>query len=312
MSRRRRSWPAVALAVVVTFVALAGTVVALTGREPPTATEQAREVASTLRCPTCVGEHVADSTSPVAESMRLVVAEQLEAGRSPDQVRAWFADAYGDEVLLEPPRRGVGWALWVVPLVVVAAAAAWFARRRSRPALGTAAVVAAVAALGVWWLAPGLLGGSTGAPPGDAREAGAGGPGSTVDAAASSGVAVLRDAVADQPGRVELRTALARELDEAGRPDDALAQWAAAVRLRPLDPDVRYRHAFALARTGAPGQAMPVLEETLAIDADHAPTLLLLGSLLEESAPERSAALLERYRKSLADADGRADGEEKP
>ncbi|MDR7381040.1 cytochrome c-type biogenesis protein CcmH [Promicromonospora iranensis] len=294
MTRRRPGAVAV-LAAVVALVAVAGAVFAVAGQEPPTPREQTRAVASTLRCPSCVGEHVADSTSPVAESMRLVVAEQLDAGRSPDQVRAWFADAYGDDVLLEPPRRGPGWALWVVPLVVVGAASLWFARRRGRPALGTTAVVVGVTLLGVWWLAPGALTG-----PDDAARAGTDDTtNSTADGTASPprvAVTVLEDAAADQPGRVELRAALARQLEKAGRTDDSVAQWAAAVRLRPMDPDLRYRHAFALVRTGASGEAVSVLDGTLTVDPDHAPTLLLLGSVLEESDPERSAELRERYR----------------
>ncbi|GAA4725058.1 Cytochrome c-type biogenesis protein CcmH/NrfF [Promicromonospora umidemergens] len=306
MSRRRRSWSVAVLTVVLALVAVTGTVVALTGREPPTATEQTRAVASTLRCPSCLGEHVADSTSPVAESMRLVVAEQLAAGRSPDQVRAWFADAYGDEVLLEPPRRGAGWTLWVVPLVVVGAAAVWFARRRSRRALGTTATAIGVALLGAWWLAPGLLPASTGASAAGSSPTSASPTGTTTERTGTA-VSVLQDAVADQPGRVELRAALAHQLDEAGRTDAAVPHWAAAVRLRPMDSDLRYRYAFALTRTGSPGQAVPVLEETLAIDAHHAPTLLLLGSSIEESDPERSAALLVRYRATRAE-----DPEEQP
>lgn len=297
MSRRRRSWSVVALAVVLGLVAAAGTVVALTGREPPTATERVRAVASSLRCPTCLGEHIADSTSPVAESMRLVVAEQLDAGRSPDQVRAWFADAYGDEVLLEPPRRGAAWALWVVPLAVIGVAAVWFARRRGLHTLGTTAAVVGVATLGVWWLAPGLLPASTGAAPTAAVPSDADG----ADRAGAA-VSVLRDAAAEQPGRVELRTALARRLEEAGRTDAAVPHWATAVRLRPMDTDLRYRYAFALARTGATDQAVLVLEQTLAIDAHHPPSLLLLGSSIEESDPGRSAALLERYRATRAGA----------
>ncbi|MEU4362629.1 cytochrome c-type biogenesis protein CcmH [Promicromonospora sp. NPDC023987] len=298
MSRRRRSWSVAVLAVVLVLVAAAGAVVALTDREPPTATERVRAVASSLRCPSCLGEHVADSTSPVAESMRLVVAEQLDAGRSPDQVRAWFADAYGDEVLLEPPRRGAAWALWVVPLVVVGAAAVWFARRRGRHTLGTTAAVVGVAMLGIWWLAPGLLPTSTGgaltaAVPSDAGDGDR----------AGSAVSVLRDAAEEQPGRVELRTALARQLEEAGRTDAAVPHWATAVRLRPMDADLRYRYAFALARTGEPDRAVPVLEQTLAIDAHHPPSLLLLGSSIEESDPERSAALLERYRAARGGAE---------
>lgn len=308
MSGRLRAWSVAALALVLTLVAVGGTVVALTGRTAPTLAEQVWEVASTLRCPSCLGEHVADSTSPVAESMRLVVAEQLDAGRSPDQVRAWFADAYGDEVLLEPPRRGAGWALWVVPLVVVGAATAWFVRRRSGHVLGTTAAVVGVVLLGAWWLAPGLVPASpaatsTGAAPATGAWAD---PDGVAGDRADAAVAVLRDAVARQPGRVELRSALAHRLDEAGCAEAALPHWAAAVRLRPMDADLRYRQAFALVRTGSPHEAVPLLEETLALDAHHAPTLLLLGSTLEESDPERSAALLERYRAA------RADTEEEP
>ncbi|MGI5187224.1 cytochrome c-type biogenesis protein CcmH [Promicromonospora sp. CA-289599] len=287
MNRSRRPWAAVVLAVVIALVAAAGTVVALTGREPPTPSEQTRAVASTLRCPSCLGEHVADSTSPVAESMRLVVAEQLEAGRSPDQIRAWFAKAYGDDVLLEPPRRGLGWALWVVPLVVVGVAALWFSRPRRRHAVGTSAAVVGVAVLGIWWLAPAAL-----PSPSDAVRAEANG----AQERAGTAVAVLEQAAAEQPGRVELRASLARQLEKAGRTDEAVGHWAAAVRLRPMDAHLRYRRAFALVRAGSPGEAIPVLEETLAADPRHAPSLLLLGSVLQESDPDRSAELLERYR----------------
>ncbi|MFD2795804.1 cytochrome c-type biogenesis protein CcmH [Promicromonospora vindobonensis] len=306
MSRRRRPWAVAVLAAVVALVAVTGTVVALTGREPPTPSEQTRAVASTLRCPSCVGEHVADSTSPVAESMRLVVAEQLDAGRSPDQVRAWFADAYGDDVLLEPPRRGPGWALWVAPLVVVGTAALWFARRRGLPAVGTTAAAVGVAVLGVWWLAPGVL-----PAPGDTARAETNGAASGAAGGTDIAVAVLEDAAADQPGRVELRAALARQLEKAGRTDEAVPEWAAAVRLRPMDPDLRYRHAFALVRTGSSGQAVPVLDGTLAVDAHHAPTLLLLGSVLEASDPGRSVELLERYR-AASDGGGKKPTAEKP
>ncbi|MBO0609033.1 cytochrome c-type biogenesis protein CcmH [Myceligenerans salitolerans] len=298
MTTPRRPRPAVLLGQLAAMIAVAGLIVALVGAEPATQAQQVREVASTLRCPTCVGEHVADSTSPVAQSMRLVVAEQLQAGRSPDQVRAWFADAYGDDVLLEPPRRGLGWTLWAVPLVVVAAAATAFARRHRGPArrlrrtLGAAAATVGVAALGVWWLAPGLL-------PGPGGQAGAASTGADTPDGAT---VVLERAVEDQPGRVELRTALAHRLDDTGQEAAAVPQWAAAVRLRPLDADLRYRYAFALTRTGSTPQAVPILEETLTIDARHAPSLLLLGSVIEKSDPDRSAALLERYRALRADA----------
>lgn len=79
----------------------------------------ATSVTKTLRCPTCQGVSIADSPAPVAAGMRKVVEEQAVSGRSPDEIRAYFVDRYGDWVLLAPPRRGVTWLLWVFPLTIL-------------------------------------------------------------------------------------------------------------------------------------------------------------------------------------------------
>ncbi len=95
-----------------------------------------RAVAAGLRCPSCTGESVADSQSDLARQMRTVVTDQLRAGRSPDEVRAWFADRYGDGVLLDPPRRGPGWVLLLLPAVVVGGIAAVVVRGGAGRRLG--------------------------------------------------------------------------------------------------------------------------------------------------------------------------------
>jgi cytochrome c-type biogenesis protein CcmH len=83
------------------------------GRADPAAT--AREVAAGLRCPTCAGESAADSAAPAARAMRAVIAERVAAGESPDQIHSYFVDRYGEWILLDPPRQGVGWLLVVLP-----------------------------------------------------------------------------------------------------------------------------------------------------------------------------------------------------
>lgn len=97
--------------------------------------EQVRAIASELRCVVCQNLSVADSPAEMAVQMRGIVREQLEAGRTPDQVRAYFVSRYGEWVLLAPTARGFSVTLWVLPFAVLLAGlafAAWFLRRWSR------------------------------------------------------------------------------------------------------------------------------------------------------------------------------------
>ena len=99
--------------------------------------ERVRAIASRLRCPVCQNESVADSPSELAAQMRALIRTKLEQGESPEAIVAYFASRYGEWILLDPPRQGLGWVLWTAPaviLVVGLAAAVRFIRRRVRPA----------------------------------------------------------------------------------------------------------------------------------------------------------------------------------
>lgn len=79
------------------------------------------EVASGLRCPVCQGVSVEDSPTELARQMRAVVREQLAAGRSPDQVRGYFVDKYGEWILLAPQASGFNLLIYVLPWLAVLA-----------------------------------------------------------------------------------------------------------------------------------------------------------------------------------------------
>jgi cytochrome c-type biogenesis protein CcmH len=83
-----------------------------------------REVASQLRCPVCQGESIEASPSTLAQEMRTLVRQQLAAGRTPDEVKAYFVSKYGEWILLEPRAAGVTAAVYVLPLVMLAVGAA--------------------------------------------------------------------------------------------------------------------------------------------------------------------------------------------
>jgi cytochrome c-type biogenesis protein CcmH len=75
-----------------------------------------------LKCQQCVGESVADSQSPSAVQFREEIADQMAQGRTDDEILNFFADRYGQEVLLTPPSSGLGGLVWIIPVVAVAAA----------------------------------------------------------------------------------------------------------------------------------------------------------------------------------------------
>jgi len=137
------------------LVALAGLGL-MRALEGPRATPEAQvaTIGAGLRCPTCQGLSVADSPSKVATSMREIIAEQLAAGRSPEEVRDYFVARYGDWILLSPPTDGFGWLVWLLPVAgVVGGLGAAFAaagRRRRHPALSGEALEQARAAAESW------------------------------------------------------------------------------------------------------------------------------------------------------------------
>ena len=81
--------------------------------------EQTRSIAKELQCPVCNGSTVADSPSDLAGQMRVVIRQKVEAGESRDQIVQYFVDRYGDSILVEPPRRGIGLVVWLAPVIIL-------------------------------------------------------------------------------------------------------------------------------------------------------------------------------------------------
>lgn len=77
------------------------------------------ELTKTLRCVTCPNQSIADSTAPVAVSMRKEVLKQLSEQKSKGEIKAFFIEHYGESVVYEPPMGAQTVVLWFAPLVVV-------------------------------------------------------------------------------------------------------------------------------------------------------------------------------------------------
>jgi cytochrome c-type biogenesis protein CcmH len=76
-------------------------------------------VAGELRCPVCQGVSIQESPSELARQMRAVVRDQLRAGKTPNEVKAYFVSKYGEWILLEPKARGFNLIVYAVPAAVI-------------------------------------------------------------------------------------------------------------------------------------------------------------------------------------------------
>ena len=113
MSRLRWAW--VAMAVVVVGALAVGTL----GQDDPTDAERARNLAATIRCPSCNSQSAASSDTPSSQAVRELIAERIEAGDSDEEIRDFVASRYGREILLEPSSSGVSALVWALPVVLV-------------------------------------------------------------------------------------------------------------------------------------------------------------------------------------------------
>ncbi len=94
----------------------------------------AQELMETLRCLKCQSQSIADSDAAMAGDMRHQVRIRIAAGDSPDEVRDWLIERYGDYVSYEPVMSATTWPLFAIPVLLVLVAGLLFARRFRRRA----------------------------------------------------------------------------------------------------------------------------------------------------------------------------------
>lgn len=102
----------------------------------PAQEARARELFQEIRCLVCQNESIDDSEAELAQDLRRIVREQVAAGRSDDQVRAFLVARYGEFVLLRPAFSAGNLVLWVAPFVVAILGGVllfFLTRRRAAP-----------------------------------------------------------------------------------------------------------------------------------------------------------------------------------
>jgi len=103
--------------------------------DDPVLEERARELSKGLRCPVCQNESIDESNATLAQELRIVLRERLEAGDTDEEVVSFMVSRYGEFVLLRPDARGANLLLWLsAPLMLlVALGIGWSAIRARKP-----------------------------------------------------------------------------------------------------------------------------------------------------------------------------------
>ena len=91
-----------------------------TERLPDPAQEaRARHLFKEVRCLVCQNESIDDSEAQLAGDLRQIVREQVKAGRTDGQIRAFLVERYGEFVLLKPAFSAGNAVLWLAPIGVL-------------------------------------------------------------------------------------------------------------------------------------------------------------------------------------------------
>lgn len=108
--------------------------------QDPRQEARAREISENLRCLVCQNQSIDDSNADLARELRLLVREQVKAGKSNDQVTDYLVSRYGDFILLKPPVNWRTALLWAAPFAILALAAFMVLASARRRAAAAAAV----------------------------------------------------------------------------------------------------------------------------------------------------------------------------
>ncbi|TNE64662.1 MAG: cytochrome c-type biogenesis protein CcmH [Alphaproteobacteria bacterium] len=97
----------------------------------PAQEQMARDLMKEIRCLQCQNQSIEDSNADLAKDLRILVRERIQMGDSPDNVRAYLVDRYGDWIMLEPPVKPSTWFLWGSPFLFLALVLLAVSRRKA-------------------------------------------------------------------------------------------------------------------------------------------------------------------------------------
>jgi len=80
---------------------------------------EALEIYKNLRCLICQGQSIADSNSDFAATIKLVVNDQINEGKTEDEIYSFLISKYGEWIVYQPTFNKNNFLLWVLPYLTL-------------------------------------------------------------------------------------------------------------------------------------------------------------------------------------------------
>mgnify|MGYP001343696638 FL=1 len=77
------------------------------------------KILKNLRCLVCQGQSVADSNSDFAQTIKIVVKDQINDGKSEKEIYDFLIEKYGEWIVYKPPLNKVNFVLWLFPYITL-------------------------------------------------------------------------------------------------------------------------------------------------------------------------------------------------
>ena len=87
-----------------------------------------------LRCLVCQGQTIAESNSDFAQTIKLVVRDQINKGNNEDEIYEFLVEKYGEWIVFKPLFNPHNFLLWILPylLFIIGGAFIFFIVKKSK------------------------------------------------------------------------------------------------------------------------------------------------------------------------------------
>ena len=76
------------------------------------------EIYKNLRCLVCQGQSIADSNSDFAATIKLVVQDQVDEGKTKNEIYTFLISKYGEWIVYQPTFSKSNLLLWILPYFI--------------------------------------------------------------------------------------------------------------------------------------------------------------------------------------------------